>query len=80
MTPQNGVPEVGGVQSEGVDIIIPERVAIKGHKNNVTCLSFHPTFTEIASSSEDGTIKIWSTDDGSLLRTLKGHTGNLNII
>jgi platelet-activating factor acetylhydrolase IB subunit alpha len=30
-----------------------------GHKSNITSLAFHPQYTQIASSSEDGTIKIW---------------------
>lgn len=45
MAPQNGIPEPTGVQSEGVDLQIPERALIKGHKNNITSLSFHPSFT-----------------------------------
>ena len=44
-TPVNGAPEAPGTQSEGVDLQIPEKLSIKGHKNNITCLSFHPTFT-----------------------------------
>jgi platelet-activating factor acetylhydrolase IB subunit alpha len=45
-----------------------------GHKKPVTGLAFHPHFTELASCSEDGTIKIWDTEGGEAERTLKGHT------
>lgn len=33
--------------------------AMTGHKANVTSLAFHPQFTQLATSSEDGSIKIW---------------------
>ena len=46
MAPHNGVQENNtGGQNEGIDIQIPERLAIKGHKNNVTSVSFHPEYT-----------------------------------
>lgn len=47
---------------------------MKGHKANVTSLAFHPNYTQVATTSEDGTIKVWDFDTGDLERTLKGHT------
>lgn len=47
---------------------------MKGHKSPISNMAFHPQYTELASSSEDGTIKIWDTESGEFLRTLKGHT------
>jgi platelet-activating factor acetylhydrolase IB subunit alpha len=32
---------------------------MKGHKSPVTNMAFHPQFTQLATCSEDGTIKIW---------------------
>ena len=37
----------------------PAKFELKGHKANVTSLAFHPQYTQLATSSEDGTIKIW---------------------
>ena len=37
----------------------PSKFDMKGHKAAVTWLSFHPAFTQIATASEDGTIKLW---------------------
>lgn len=37
----------------------PPKFEMKGHKANVTSLAFHPQYTQLATSSEDGTIKIW---------------------
>lgn len=37
----------------------PAKYELKGHKGNITSLAFHPQYTQLATSSEDGTIKIW---------------------
>lgn len=37
----------------------PAKYELKGHKGNITSLAFHPEYTQLATSSEDGTIKIW---------------------
>ena len=42
----------------------------KGHKLPVTCLSFSRDSKYIFSGSKDGTIKIWSIKEKSLLSTL----------
>ena len=52
----------------------PEKYELKGHRAPVTRVVFHPTFTLIASCSEDATIKIWDYETGDYERTLKGHT------
>jgi platelet-activating factor acetylhydrolase IB subunit alpha len=36
----------------------PEKYELKGHRQPVTRVVFHPTFTLIASCSEDATIKV----------------------
>jgi hypothetical protein len=41
----------------------------------VTSVAFSPDGSKIASGSVDNTIKLWRVSDGSLLRTLEGHTG-----
>lgn len=43
---------------------IPAKFDMKGHKMTITSLAFHPQFTQLASSSEDGTIKIWDIESG----------------
>lgn len=53
---------------------IPAKFELKGHKSTITSLAFHPQFTQIASASEDGTIKIWEIETGDFERSLKGHT------
>jgi len=40
----------------------------------------HPVYSDVASSSEDGTIKLWDFEQGELVHTLKGHTGCVNYV
>lgn len=48
-------------------------VTLKGHDNAVSASSWHPDGTRIATSSLDGTVKLWRVADGALLRTFTGH-------
>jgi platelet-activating factor acetylhydrolase IB subunit alpha len=38
---------------------VPAKFEMKGHKGPITMMAFHPQFTQLATSSEDGTVKIW---------------------
>lgn len=40
----------------------PEKFILKGHKSRITKVSMHPIYSDVASSSDDGTIKIWDYD------------------
>lgn len=42
----------------------PPQFQLKGHKANITSLAFHPSYTQLATTSEDGTIKIWEFESG----------------
>lgn len=56
----------------------PARHSLSGHRMPVTGLAFHPTFTVIASCSEDSTIKIWDWETGEFEQTIKGHTKSVH--
>lgn len=47
---------------------------LESHRQAVTCIAFHPTYSSLASGSEDCTIKIWDWEFGELEKTLKGHS------
>lgn len=46
----------------------------EGHGKPVNTVAFHPVRGELASGSEDATIRIWDWELGESLRVLKGHT------
>jgi WD40 repeat protein/tetratricopeptide (TPR) repeat protein len=48
---------------------------LKGHVGNITDLVFSPDNIHLASSSDDGTVKIWDITQKKLIATLSGHTG-----
>ncbi len=52
----------------------PVRHTLQSHRDPITCVTFHPVFSSLASGSEDSTIKIWDWELGELERTVKGHT------
>lgn len=55
----------------------PERHALKGHREPITKVIFHPVFSLVCSASEDATIKIWDYESGDYEKTLKGHTDSV---
>ena len=44
-----------------------------GHTQEVTSVRFSPDALKIASSSRDGTVRVWSVADGKLLTKFEGH-------
>eukprot|EP00906_Rhabdomonas_costata_P005105 RCo007657 len=56
------------------------KLTLLGHRETVSCVRFHPTFSLIASSSEDCTIHVWDFESGQHESTLRGHTGIVNFI
>ncbi|KAF5381675.1 hypothetical protein D9615_005568 [Tricholomella constricta] len=52
----------------------PATRTLVGHRDKINAVSFHPTYSVLASASVDATVKIWDWETGDLERTLKGHT------
>lgn len=50
---------------------------ITGHSRGITCLTFSPDGQLLATGSEDHTVKLWRVSDGSLVRTLRGHSDDI---
>ncbi|KAG8444855.1 hypothetical protein GDO86_009854 [Hymenochirus boettgeri] len=51
---------------------------ILGHLSSVYCVTFDRTGRRIFTGSDDCLVKIWGTDDGRLLATLRGHSAEIS--
>jgi WD40 repeat protein len=51
-----------------------------GHKGAVTALDFSPTEDDLATASEDMTVRIWDAKTGDLKNILTGHTARINSV
>lgn len=56
----------------------PAGRVLTGHRGEITKVTFHPTYSVLASASNDATIRIWDWESGEHERTLKGHTRAVN--
>jgi U3 small nucleolar RNA-associated protein 13 len=66
------IPTSAGVKGELRQVGI-----LKGHKRGVWTVRFCRTNRVVATGSGDKTVKIWSLDDYSCLKTFEGHTNSV---
>ncbi|KAF8322220.1 WD40 repeat-like protein, partial [Clavulina sp. PMI_390] len=64
----------GGTSARGALKLIG---TCKGHKRGVWCVKFSRTERFVATASGDKTVKLWSLDDFSCLKTFEGHTNTV---
>jgi len=76
---ENDVGCITGQQKEGLPKQ-PEKHELRGHKNKVTDVEFHPVYDLLATASEDCAIKLWDTETGDNDKTMRGHTKKINRI
>ena len=53
---------------------------LSGHKSEIFSVTFSPDSSMLASSSPDGTIKVWQVANGQELRTFTGHSDWVNSV
>ena len=47
--------------------------ALEGHTDSVSSVAFSPVGERLASGSEDNTVRLWDSENGECIRTLRGH-------
>src|SRR5205823_2562211 len=52
---------------------------LAGHAGMVDCVAFSPNTPEIASSSHDGTVRIWNVTTGAAVRTINAFPAANNV-
>jgi len=57
-----------------------QQLQLTGHASLVRSIAWSPDQTQIATGSEDSTIKIWDPVTGELLSTLQGHSAAVNAL
>lgn len=82
---QSSIPSHYALTNGKVDLTTwipraPARHTLSGHRQPITSVSFHPSFSIIATSSEDSTIKLWDWETGDFEQTLKSHTKSVTDI
>ncbi len=55
-----------------------DKLTLRGHAGEVYCACFSPDGRQLATASQDSTIKLWDSASGQELLTLRGHTGEVN--
>ena len=73
LVPTN-TPEVIGL-SNMIEVVPLDTLV--GHTGDVTDVAFSPDGELVASSSTDGTVRLWRVSDGSLLYVLEDHTDHV---
>ncbi|MEH2291656.1 nSTAND1 domain-containing NTPase, partial [Nostoc sp.] len=53
---------------------------LEGHSSKVNSVAYSPNGQQLASASDDNTIKIWNVSSGQLLKTLTGHSSKVNSV
>ncbi|ODV90187.1 hypothetical protein CANCADRAFT_147908 [Tortispora caseinolytica NRRL Y-17796] len=51
-----------------------QRFRLQGHRGQVNSVAFHPQILQLASCSDDCTVKIWDYESGLIEQTLRGHS------
>lgn len=70
------VENAGKGKKMDLSVVLPRepcKLVLKGHRDGIRAVQFHPVYSLLATASEDATIKVWDYESGRIERTLQGH-------
>jgi WD40 repeat protein len=53
---------------------------LEGHTGGISSVVYSPDSRQLASGSDDGTVRLWDAATGACLQTLKGHTDEISSV
>ena len=57
-----------------------EEQTLTGHSGDVYCVRYSPDGSQIATASQDETVRLWDAASGRCLHVLRGHVGDVNSV
>ncbi len=65
--------DITGIKTSNTHSQVQPRLSITGSNGGIYGIAFSPAGNLLASGSADGTVTLWSPDNGALILTLEGH-------
>jgi WD40 repeat protein/serine/threonine protein kinase len=62
-----------------IDMTTRQELLLRGHQDDLLDLTWHPRQARLATSSRDGTVRLWDTDTGMTLVTLRPSAPALSV-
>jgi WD40 repeat protein len=72
--------DLDGLNEKNSKLTKPVREFTNGHRKAITCVGFSPKGNLCATGSDDYTICVWKTENGSKTQTLSGHGGKITSV
>jgi platelet-activating factor acetylhydrolase IB subunit alpha len=80
---QEAAKNGGGLKKADESDSLPKsapKFTLMGHRGAVSQCAFHPSFSYLATASDDASVKLWDYETGKFQRSLNGHTDAVSAV